>query len=46
MPQQEPVQQQQQQQSQQQPKESHPKQGGYNSEDVSVEKVFYFGNKK
>ncbi len=27
-------------------KESHPKQGNYSSEDVSVENVFYFGNKK
>ncbi len=31
----------------QEPKrESHPKQGNYNPEDVSVENVFYFGNKK
>jgi polyhydroxyalkanoate synthesis regulator phasin len=26
-------------------KEEHPKQGGFTSEDVSVEKVFYFGKK-
>ena len=31
---------------QQEKKESHPKQGGYNPEDVSVDKIFYFGNKK
>lgn len=27
------------------PKESHPKRGDYKSEDVSVEKMFYYGNK-
>ncbi|MBW2995984.1 hypothetical protein KY332_01655 [Candidatus Woesearchaeota archaeon] len=27
-------------------KESHPKRGEYNSDDVSVEKMFYYGNKR
>jgi len=31
---------------QEEKKEAHPKQGGYNPEDVSVDKMFYFGNKK
>ncbi len=44
MPQQQ--EQKQQPQAQQEKKESHPKQGGYNPEDVSVDKIFYFGNKK
>lgn len=29
----------------QQPKEKHPKQGGFDSQDVDINKMFYFGNK-
>ncbi|MBD3249001.1 hypothetical protein GF336_03070 [Candidatus Woesearchaeota archaeon] len=42
---QQPQSQQQQPQQQEQKEESHPKRGNVNSEDVSIEKMFYYGNK-